>query len=448
MRIVIPSTGSRGDVQPYLALALGLQAAGHKVRLATHSDFADWVTSCGIGFFPIEDGARALHETEAGQRMIGANGDPFAFMRWYARLREPLMAGLMSRCLAACRDADLILVTTTAFFPGHSVAEKLGVPAWLASLQPTNPSRDFPNCLFPDGPRWPGFREVYNLGTHFLAGEYWWQQVRSAVNQARQQVLGLPPLPFLGPPPSMFSEVPTLYGFSAAVLPRPTDWGPGHEITGYWFLDHPADWRPPSELVRFLETGSPPVCAGFGSMRHPAAEEATALVEEALEQVGQRGILLTGWGGLARYRGSDRIFVADSVPHDWLFPRTAAVVHHGGAGTTAAACRAGVPSVIVPFMADQSFWGHRIQALGVGPAPIPRGQLSVERLAHALHTALSDPIMRRKAAALGERLRAEDGVARAVAVVQENATPRQPHPPWPAPKQTSGDHGLRHTVRR
>ncbi len=188
-------------------------------------------------------------------------------------------------------------------------------------------------------------------------------------------------------------------------------------MTGYWFLDAAADWTPPAALMKFLNSGKPPVYIGFGSMgsRKPAAT--AALVLAALDRSGQRGILLSGWGGLSQANLPDTVLMVESIPHSWLFPRMAAVVHHGGAGTTAAGLRAGVPSIVIPFFGDQLFWGQRVAKLGVGTAPIPRKQLTVELLAQAIDRAVTDPVMIRQAANLGAKIQAEDGIAHAVAVI-------------------------------
>jgi UDP:flavonoid glycosyltransferase YjiC (YdhE family) len=413
---VIPTTGSVGDLQPYVALGLGLQAFGHEVRLATHADYEATVRARGLDFFPIEANARAFHAQEAGQRMFAAGANPFVFLREFVRLRRPRMVSLMARCLEACRDADAIVGASTALLIGQSVAEKLKIPFLSASLQPTTPTRFLVNSLFPPLPAWFPLTGIYNLVSHFVVGEILWQLLGPAINKARAEVLGLPPFPFLGPLKVM-KEIPVLHGYSAAVVPRPADWHSDHHLTGFWFLRRPHDWRPSAELVDFLQAGPPPVYVGFGSMpnRHP--EEVTALVVHALKRAGQRGILVTGWGGLGEAPRSDQVLLLDSVPHDWLFPRVRAVVHHGGAGTTAAALRAGVPAIVVPFMADQPFWGGRVQALGVGPRPIPRKELTAPRLAEAIRTAVHDPAMHRRASELGRRLRAENGVADAVGVI-------------------------------
>lgn len=419
MRITIPITGSRGDVQPFVALGMGLMASGYQVRLATHADFSDLIRSKGLEFFPIEDGARALHDTQTGYRMFHAGANPLRFVREYARLREPLMQSLVHACWQACRDADVLLIPTTALLLGLSAAEKLGLPVVLAALQPTIPTRHLANCLLPRSPAWLPMGGLYNLVSHFLIAECFWQMQRETLNRARQEVLGLPPLPWWGPSPQLFRQTPSLHGYSPTVIPKPPDWSEQHRVTGFWFLETGKEWQPPPDLVRFLEAGPPPVCVGFGSMPNPDLREITALVVQALAQAGQRGILLTGWGGLGEVGGSDDVFVIESVPHDWLFPYTAAVVHHGGAGTTAAALRAGVPSVVVPFMADQPFWGRRVFELGAGPKPIPRRRLGVKHLAEAIRMAALDQAVRAQAAALGRRIQAEDGVARAVEAFQE-----------------------------
>ena len=418
MRIALPTTGSRGDVQPFVALGLGLQAAGHQVLIATHADFEEFVRSHGLDFYPIEGNARAMQCGEVGDRMNQAGGNPFVFMREFVRLRLPIMNDLMRNCWEACRDADAILLSNTAPLLGQAVAEKRGIPTCLASLQPTALSRYLPNCFMPQAPRWLPSR-VYNLMSHVTMAEYLWQQVRRAVNKARQEVLGLPPLPLLGPAPGKIWGRLKLFGYSPLVVPKPPDWDADHHVTGYWFLDDGSAWEPPSDLAEFLDSGPPPIYIGFGCSYARDADQVTNLVIRALEHTGQRGILTTGWGGLRRVDATDRLFSIDSVPHDWLFPRMAAVVHHGGAGTTSAVLRAGVPGLVVPFTSDQPFWGRQVFKLGVGPQPLPRGELSFERLAEGIHEAVTNPALQLRAKDFGRQIRREDGVGRAVELFQD-----------------------------
>lgn len=421
MRILIATTGSRGDIQPYVALGAGLTAAGHRVRLATHVDFEDFIRRHGLDFFPLAGNSRAMHASATGRRMLHAGANPFTFMREFARLRVAQVPDMMARCYEAGREADLIVATTTALLPAHCVAEKLGRPVLTAHYPPATPNRLVESCLFPGAPAWLPFgRSVYNVLTHLAGGEYFWQLFRRSVNRGRREILGMAPFPFLGPSPSYFSAKPMVYGYSPAVVPRPAEWGPQHQITGYWFLDTAGEWTPPAAVVEFLKAGPAPVCVGFGSMPSRRPGELTRCVTGALDRAGQRGILLTGWGGLAAPAKSSRFLAVPSVPHDWLFPRVAAVVHHGGAGTTAAALRAGVPSVVVPFMGDQGFWARRVHALGVGPPPVPRRRLTREGLAAAVETAVADPKVRRRATFLGDRIRSEDGTGKAAEFIRNH----------------------------
>lgn len=209
-----------------------------------------------------------------------------------------------------------------------------------------------------------------------------------------------------------------LGAYSPSIIPHPEDWPDSIYITGNFFPDTTADWRPSSELKAFLEAGDPPVYIGFGSMAGRNPEQLAKLILEALAKSGQRGLLLSGWGGLRTESVPDNVFVVDSAPHSWLFPRMAAVVHHGGAGTTAEGLRAGLPSVIVPFVLDQPFWGARVKALGLGPDPIPQKNLTADRLANAIRIAVSDSNMKQRAESYGVAIRAENGIGNAIKIIK------------------------------
>jgi UDP:flavonoid glycosyltransferase YjiC (YdhE family) len=421
LRIVIPTTGSRGDIQPYVALGLGLRARGHQVCIATHADFEPFVRRRGLDFFAIETGGgRAMQTSEVGERMVNVGAKAFRFLREYARLRLPLMHELMQRCWQACRGADVVFLTNMEFFPAHAAAEKLGLPTCWLSLQPMSPSWYVANCLFPPRAAWLRGGGLYNLATHLAAAVATWQSLRPAVNRARADVLGLPPLPFWGPAWEYLFPPPRLEGYSPHIVLPPPDWGADHHVTGYWFLDEPG-WAPPAELTAFLAAGPAPVYIGFGSTHNRDREEVGALVFKALARAGQRGVLMSGWGGLPEALHSGRVLSIRGAPHDWLFQRMAAAVHHGGAGTTVAGLRAGVPSLVVPYNFDQYFWARRVHELGAGPRPIPRKRLTAERLARALGAAVSDPRVRERAARHGECIRSEDGVGRAVELFEAYA---------------------------
>jgi UDP:flavonoid glycosyltransferase YjiC (YdhE family) len=244
-----------------------------------------------------------------------------------------------------------------------------------------------------------------------------WTLLRKTTNTARRDILELPPLPLQEPFAAMDRRRFTvLDAYSPSVVRRPPDWGTWIHVTGYWFLDFEPGWTPPSMLVDFLDSGKPPVFVGFGSTPFPNPEAATRLVVEALTSARQRGIVVAGGSGLAVGRLTDDILSVDSVPHGWLFSRVCAAVHHGGAGVTAAALRAGLPSVVVPVFADQPFWGERVFRLGAAAHPIPARRLTAARLGAAIKLTATAS-MRARAAELGTRIRGEDGVARAVEVV-------------------------------
>ena len=414
MRITILTIGSRGDVQPYVALGLGLKAAGHEVRLATHEDFKAFVCSHGLEFGPLAGDPRTLLETPEGLQLLESGSNPFRLMRQFVRLFEPLAHQSLHDGQEACQDSDAVIFSMAACF-GHWIAEKMGIPSCAAYCLPLTPSWHMPSSVFPEVPAWLPLARIYSRLTYFLGGTMLWAPLSGAVNRSRRDVLDLRPLSMWYPPwRNLRPGVPYLYGYSPTVLPKPRDWGENIHVTGYWFLDHASGWQPPVKLVDFLKSGPPPVCVGFGSMNNRNAEEATDLVVKALVRARQRGILMTGWGGLTHSRLPDEILPLDSVPHDWLFPRVAAVVHHGGAGTTAAALRAGVPAVVVPFMSDQPMWARRVYKLGAGPRPIPRKKLTVENLAAALQVAVSDRELRRRCRTLGRQIRSEDGAGQAV----------------------------------
>jgi UDP:flavonoid glycosyltransferase YjiC (YdhE family) len=246
---------------------------------------------------------------------------------------------------------------------------------------------------------------LYNLG--------FFRMMLPVVNQLRQEILDLQPIPWSYYTEIDLSAVPIIYGYSQYVLPKPSDWGEHLHLTGYWFLQE-RDYQPPDELTRFLENGPKPIYIGFGSMLDKEATKTTRIVLEALEITGQRAILHGGWSELGAQQLPENVFRVADIPHSWLFPQMAAVIHHGGAGTTAAGLRAGVPSVIVPYFADQPFWAHHVHQLGAGPAPIPRLKLDAQKLATAIQSATQDDQILSTANQIGTKIRGECGVSTAV----------------------------------
>jgi len=417
MRIVIIATGSRGDIEPYIALGKGLAGAGNYVRFVSHENYETLLNAQGMEFWPVEGNIQDIVQSSEMRERIEA-GNFLMLMSQMSKEAERGALALAEGGLAACRGMDLVLAGMGGLYVGLALAEKLDLPMVQAYVLPFTPTHDFPGVLLPQSLSRLG--GSFNRLSHHLTRQVLWQGFRSADGMARQKVLRLPKAPFWGPYNSdRLRNSQILYGFSPAVISRPSDWEERIHVTGYWLQNSVPDWTPPQALVEFLEKRPPPLYIGFGSMSNRNPKETASLVLEALGRVGQRAILLSGWGGMQTEDLPETVFIIDSIPHAWLFPRVAAVVHHGGAGTTAAGLRAGIPSILIPFFGDQPFWGERITELGVGPAAIPRKKLTVERLSTAIDQAIHDSVMRQQAAELGSKIRAEDGVAQAVAVIQQ-----------------------------
>lgn len=411
MRIVILALGSRGDVQPYLALSVALKRAGHHPILATHAEFAPLIALYDIEHRVIEGNPQELLQSPEGMAWLASNKNPIRFYRGLMDLARPLISMMFESVANAIHDAEAVIfhpIAVNAFL----AARKRGVPAWMAGLQPWTPTREFPMALLPLGIPLPASA---NYWSQILIEHLLWWPIRHQANAWSLEHLARArmPQPFTA---MRKDKVPVLYAFSEVLMRRPRDWADHVHVTGYWFLDQPKAYTPPPELVRFLEAGPKPIYIGFGSMVDRTPDETSHLVVDALEKTGQRCILSQGWSGLANTRNSDRVLSIGSVPHDWLFPKMSAVVHHGGAGTTAAAMRAGVPAVVVPFFADQHFWASRVERAGLGPKPVPKHKLNADRLARALSEVVTNQKMRIRAQTAGEVIRGEDGLARALQI--------------------------------
>lgn len=430
MHLTIIAVGSQGDVQPYVALGAELKSAGHHVQVATLSNFKDFVLNCGLGFAEVKGNPREWLETDQGLAWLESGPNMIGFYRGLKRFMEPVLESLLPTSYAACAHSDAILYSSLAFSGPH-IAEKLRCLSFPVMLQPVYPTAEFPAVLVnTDKKTGPSF----NRFSHFITDQILHHSSRTSINRWRRQALGLSPTPWLGIYRDLrHKRVPQFLGYSESVVPRPADWPDHVHVTGYWFLKQTTQWEPPADLLEFLAKGSPPVYIGFGSMTTRRPAELTALITRALDLAGERGILLGGWSGLGADSLPETIYRANSIPHEWLFPRMAAVVHHGGAGTTAASLRAGVPSIITPFFADQFFWARRVAELGAGPRYIPHARLTAENLASAIKIATTDPMISLRANTLAKKIRAENGAAKMVSIF-EQAIRRHSHPSLSVPR--------------
>jgi sterol 3beta-glucosyltransferase len=415
MRVTIITAGSRGDVQPFVALGQGLRNNGHQVSVCTHASFEEFVTQYGLEYrFMNDDMVRFLLSNQ-GHEMIASADGAFGWLKSTIKVNKqfkPIMRRMLDEEWAASRDADLIIYHPKAV-GGYDIAEKRGIPLIISLPLPLmTPTRAFPCILFSRVKLGGWFNRLSYSFLRYAAAMY-----SGLINRWRKDTLSLPPRRVTTGTRTRGNgeSVPVLYSYSPHVLPRPADWPATDLVTGYWFLDRKKDsWEPSKELKRFLAAGPPPVYVGFGSIagKDPAKTGATVL--EALRLSGQRGILASGWGGIATSHLPDTVMKIGQVPHDWLLPQVASVVHHGGAGTTAAGLRAGKPTVVCPFFGDQPFWGERMVALGVGPDPIPQKTLTEQKLGDAIRITVTDREMQCRAARIGQEIRAEDGVKNAV----------------------------------
>ena len=330
--ITILAHGSRGDVQPFVALAHGLKQAGHPVRLVLNSEFEGLAAQYGLECRLLPASVQAMLETHAGQAML-KTGSLLRSLLYFLRETRRNAREVVEASWRGCQGADLLVYSMIDLW-GYDIAEKLGIPGLPVFLVPSLPTGEFPA---PQGslPNWPG---SFNRFTHRALLELVWQLMyRPLIAPFRRQTLGLPGMPHL----HALLHAPQLHAYSPSVIPRPSDWPACVQVTGYWFLPAPEDWQPSPALSRFLADGDPPVYVGFGSMANRDAAGMTRLALEAGRLAGVRLVMARGWGGLAAQDGSspemdDQVFLVDTAPHDWLFPHMAAVVHHGGAGTTAA----------------------------------------------------------------------------------------------------------------
>jgi len=414
MRLLIVTHGSRGDVQPYVALGCALKAAGHEVTIATNSTFATLVGDNRLNFAECGGDVRELVNTPEAKRWMGSGKNPIAFVRGFRALIEPNLHQWTKLVLQAAQanKAEAIIGSATGLFSAYSVAEALELPYIHAWLQPAHPTHMYPSPLIPFtlslGP-------LYNYLSYPLFNEVFWQAFKPTFNQLRKDIFNLPPIARIIHPRN---QQPVIYGFSPAVLPTCANWPAWVKVSGYWFLDSDG-WQPPAELEEFLADGPPPICIGFGSLSESDPGRITDAALEALRKTKRRAVLLSGWGGLTTSATDKDIIVIDEAPHAWLFPRCHAVVHHCGAGTSAAVMRAGVPGIPVPFFADQPFWAHRAYQMGVSTRAIKRIRFDARTFADAIQSS-DDPRLRQCANSLGIRIQSEHGVNSAAAMITEH----------------------------
>jgi sterol 3beta-glucosyltransferase len=438
VKLLLITHGSRGDVQPFAALARGLGAAGHTVTMAAPAQsawlaepFCDRVVRLHDGPNVLANDPEVVKGLETAFRGRGGTRRLLTTIPKTRRLVGLVQEDLatMARDLRRSGADDIDLVVHHVAGAGHDVAEYLDAPSVLMCPQPYWVRTDaFPDPSFP----WP-WPARWNRVTYGASQAIWWAFSGSS-SEWRRRSLGLGRRPGGRYRQPGGAPTPVLHPFSPQLLPTGTDYPSWVHTTGFWTLPAQDDWTPDPALTAFLADGPPPIYLGFASTVSSDPTRLGRIVRGAVRLAGVRAVVVGGWSGLTAHDVGDGVAFADTVPFDWLFPRVAAVVHHGGLGTTGAAMASGRPQVVCPLLPDQWFSARRLKALGVAPAPVPQRRLTAESLAAAIEAATSDPRLPHRAARLAEQVRAEDGIAAAIKVI-EAAAARRPMPqraggPW------------------
>lgn len=396
MKLVVLTYGTEGDTRPLAALSHALRKAGHEALLLGDASTLGTARELGVPAEALAGDVRELFTTWGSQ---GPSGTAKALVA----LTNANTAHWTRQTLAAAQGCDAIVTSGLAGFVGLSVAERLGIPAIGAGMIPLTPSRDFASPFLP--PRWvPAWLNRASLA---LTNQLFWLAFRKTLNRARADVLGLPPRQRL------WTDHPILYGISPTLLPPPADWPAQAMLCGQWVPPITEGFTPPPALEAFLAAGDAPVYVGFGSMTGIDMRATLDAVIAAL--AGRRAVFWPGWNGIGGAVLPANVLAIGATPHDWLFPRMAAVVHHGGSGTSHSALRAGRPSIVLPFTGDQPFWADRLHRLGVAPQALAGPDALA--LAAALDHAAGSRVAAR-AAELGRRMAGEDGLGTAVAAIE------------------------------
>lgn len=387
MRAVLSSFGTMGDVQPLLALATELRRRGHESILALSPNFESRVRALKLDFVPL--GARMPLDEIRG--VINAqiqmkNGRPADQVRQFLEATLPALPEVYQSLLRACGNAD-VLIGPPYQLACRMVRESSSIPYVSLHL------------------------------SHFgdVSAEEARKTSAEMINAARARE-GFPPLHDpLGA--DGISEQLAIYAVSRHLVRRPSRWPDHYQVTGFFFLDED-DWSPERTLEEFCSLGELPVVISFGSVVHADPDVMTQLVVDAVRRANCRAVIQHGWSGLATGDLPDTIYATGFVPHSWLFPRAALIVHHGGAGTTAAAFRAGVPTLVVPHTLDQPIWAEYARAKGCARTIIPFTQLSATRLGASMRASLLAPEISRSARNFAEQIKAENGVATAATLIE------------------------------
>lgn len=409
MKFCFFTIGSRGDVQPFIALGKGLQRKGHSVRICAMNVFRELIESEGFEYAPMAGSAELVMEKLIGEQVSFAE-----YFRNLRELLEPIKSEFLSDIENACGDVSCVLYSTLGSVAYHA-CEKYRIPCFRVFFCPLDPTGEFPAMTAPRIP----LGKIYNRLT-FEGGDILWSNATRALLNDWRTEMGLPKIKLFQFPYREISgkPIPTLYAYSPSIAPKPKEWDNDRYVTGFWIQEVSKGWEPNQKLKEFLHDGEKPIYIGFGSTVGGDFNRILDIVLESVTKTKQRALISAGWRNIGDRKLPENVMLIDNVPHEWLFHHVKAVSHHGGAGTTAAGIRAGIPSVIVPFGGDQPYWGDRIYKLGLGTKPMWCKRITVENYSKAIDIAVSDEVMQKRAIEYGKKLRVEDGVSNAITIIE------------------------------
>jgi sterol 3beta-glucosyltransferase len=413
VNIKILTIGTRGDVQPFIALGVQLVQAGHRVTICTSEAFKQLILEQGLHFFPVRADFLELTQSAEGKKLM--SGNPLTIVKQWKLLIYPMMVRMLEDMWAASEDAEVLIYHPKAF-GGYDIAEKLNIPVFLAHPVPIlMPTSRFTNPVLPFSLNNGLLNRFSYTINRLLLGSF-----MNVINQWRRSTLGLPKKRSVWTNDLQLNgrDIPVLYGCSPSVIPYDPEWKDRVHMSGFWFLDEQESWQPPEQLLQFLDSKPQPIAVSFSSMPLKAPELIRKRLVEALRRSGQRAILLTGWSGIENQSSDDCILCLREAPHSWLFPRTAGVIHHGGAGTTAAVLRAGKPMSVCPFTADQPFWARRMYDLGVAAKPLVEKNMTVEALEQRILELTSNENLAMKSQQIAQAIHGENGAGSAAGYIQ------------------------------
>ena len=417
MNIIMFSVGSEGDIRPHIALGKELTRRGHHITISAFASFEKTVLDSGLAFSPISGSAMDMTNN-----LLKSGSDVFRFFLQARKVIRDLSSGILADAEKNCRDADAIICT----FAGntfHSIAEKYKIPCIQTQYFPMDPNPEMPIAFLPA----LGNSRLWNLLSYRIGYAFISLMEICYVSPWRKKQ-GLPRKGFHTKPDYRVGKnrIPVIYNCNPPLFPHPDNWSSNIYTTGEWLEKTATEYTPSPELTAFLNAGEKPVCIGFGSTVSENMEKTFRLICEAVDKASVRAIILGGWSGFRKEDLPENIFCMDRAPHDWLFRQVCAAVHHGGAGTTKSSLRAGLPTLIIPFGNDQPFWGARVHACSCGPKPLHRKKLTADALAERLRDLTQNEAYRKNAAALGEKMRSENGVSEAADIIEKELAEWKP----------------------